>query len=104
MTSVADGIGIRSHGIAGATLATLDLVRARIFSLVRVGFSHVCRQGRQVCLCAGPSVVTVRRASGDEGSTHHFAIARVATDLSIRAEGPFAMTYVNPADDPGKKR
>jgi hypothetical protein len=32
MTSVADSIGIRSHGIAGATLATLDLARARIIS------------------------------------------------------------------------
>ncbi len=36
MISVADSIGIRSHGIAGATLATLDLARARIFSLVRL--------------------------------------------------------------------
>ena len=42
MTSVADSSGVRSHGIAGATLA-------------------------------------------------------------IRAEGPFAMTYVNPADDPRRK-
>jgi hypothetical protein len=104
MTSVADGIGIRSHGIAGATLATLDLVRARIFSLVRVGFHTFVDEADKLAFCAGASVVTVRRASGDEGSTHHFAIARVATDLSIRAEGPFAMTYVNPADDPGKKR
>jgi hypothetical protein len=28
MTSVADSVGIRSHGIAGATLATLDLAGA----------------------------------------------------------------------------
>lgn len=41
MTSVADSIGIRSHGIAGATLATLDLARARIFSLVRLGFPRL---------------------------------------------------------------
>jgi hypothetical protein len=34
---------------------------------------------------------------------HHFAIARVATELSIRAERFFAMTYANPADDPRKK-
>ncbi len=38
MTSVANSIGIRSHGIAGATLAILDLACARIFSLVRLGF------------------------------------------------------------------
>ncbi len=35
---------------------------------------------------------------------HHFAIARTAAEVSVRAMGPFAMTYVNPADDPRKKR
>lgn len=43
-------------------------------------------------------------AAGDTGSIpakmHHFAIARGATTVSIRAAGPFAMTYVNPADTP----
>ena len=46
---------------------------------------------------------TMRLAVGDTGTftakMHHCAIARVATELSIRGEGPFAMTYVNPADD-----
>lgn len=50
---------------------------------------------------------TMKMAPGDTGSIaakmHHFAIAPVATVLSIRAEGPFAMTYVNTADDPRKK-
>ena len=49
---------------------------------------------------------TMKMAAGDTGSIgakmHHFAIAPVATVLSIRAEGPFAMTYVNAADDPRK--
>jgi hypothetical protein len=31
---------------------------------------------------------------------HHYAVARGATEVSITAMGPFAMTYVNPADDP----
>jgi putative NADH-flavin reductase len=31
---------------------------------------------------------------------HHFAIAKGETTVSVRAEGPFAMTYVNPADTP----
>jgi hypothetical protein len=31
---------------------------------------------------------------------HHYAVARGATVVSITAMGPFAMTYVNPADDP----
>jgi quercetin dioxygenase-like cupin family protein len=50
---------------------------------------------------------TMKMAAGDTGSIgakmNHFAIAPVATVLSIRAEGPFAMTYVNAADDPRKK-
>ena len=49
---------------------------------------------------------TMKMAPGDTGTIaakmNHFAIAPVATVLSIRAEGPFAMTYVNAADDPRK--
>ena len=82
MISVADSIGIRSHGMAGTTLAALDLGCARICSLVRLGFPSLVDEAD-----AGASVVTVRLASGDEGSTHHFAIARVATELSIRPRG-----------------
>lgn len=51
---------------------------------------------------------TMKMAPGDTGSLaanmHHFAIARAATQVSIRSEGPFAMTYVNEADDPRKKQ
>jgi len=50
----------------------------------------------------------MKMAPGDTGSIaakmHHFAMAPVATEISIRAQGPFAMTYVNPADDPRKKK
>jgi quercetin dioxygenase-like cupin family protein len=42
--------------------------------------------------------------AGDKGkvpaTAHHFAVARTATVVSVTAMGPFAMTYVNPADDP----
>ena len=31
---------------------------------------------------------------------HHFAAARGATVITVSAMGPFAMTYVNAADDP----
>jgi quercetin dioxygenase-like cupin family protein len=31
---------------------------------------------------------------------HHFAATKGATELSVSAMGPFAMTYVNQADDP----
>ena len=33
---------------------------------------------------------------------HHFAATRGATIVSVTAMGPFAMTYVNPADNPQK--
>lgn len=34
---------------------------------------------------------------------HHFGIARGATIVAVSAKGPFALTYVNPADDPFKR-
>jgi quercetin dioxygenase-like cupin family protein len=41
---------------------------------------------------------------GDKGTLpanmHHFATAKGPTVVSVSAMGPFAMTYVNPADDP----
>jgi hypothetical protein len=32
----------------------------------------------------------------------HFALADGATVVSVTSTGPFAMTYVNPSDDPTK--
>jgi len=50
---------------------------------------------------------TMKMVAGDTGTiaakASHFAIAKRATVLSIRADGPFAMRYVNPADEPRKK-
>jgi quercetin dioxygenase-like cupin family protein len=50
---------------------------------------------------------TMKMAATDTGTIpakqHHFAMASTPVVLSIRADGPFAMTYVNPADDPRKK-
>ena len=41
---------------------------------------------------------------GDKGQmpadAHHYAAAKGATIVSVSAMGPFAMIYVNPADDP----
>ena len=36
-------------------------------------------------------------------NTHHFGIAQGATIVAVSAKGPFALTYVHPADDPRKK-
>jgi hypothetical protein len=39
---------------------------------------------------------------------HHYAVAKGDTTVQISGTGPFALTYVNPADDPsgmqGKKK
>jgi quercetin dioxygenase-like cupin family protein len=35
---------------------------------------------------------------------HHYAQARGKTVVEVSSTGPFAMTYVNPADDPSKLR
>lgn len=34
---------------------------------------------------------------------HHFAATKGETIVQVSAQGPFAMTYVNPADNPAKK-
>lgn len=45
--------------------------------------------------------------AGDKGSVpanaHHFAAAQGVTIIAVTAIGPFAMTYVHPADDPQKR-
>jgi len=33
----------------------------------------------------------------------HFALAKTAATVQIHGMGPFALTYVNPADDPSKR-
>ncbi len=35
---------------------------------------------------------------------NHFAQAKGATTTQIQGEGPFAMTYVNPSDDPRNRK
>lgn len=34
---------------------------------------------------------------------HHYAIAKTATVVQVNGMGPFAITYIDPADDPSKK-
>lgn len=47
-------------------------------------------------------------AVGDTGTipatAHHFGATKVATVVSVTAMGPFAMTYVNPKDDPSQAK
>jgi quercetin dioxygenase-like cupin family protein len=35
-----------------------------------------------------------------QANMHHFAVARRKTVIQVHGEGPFAITYVNAADDP----
>jgi len=35
---------------------------------------------------------------------HHFGVARGRTIVQVHAMGPFALSYVNPADDPQRKQ
>ena len=71
---------------------------------------HVAVQSGEFLVGMGDMVdqaKTMKLAPGDTGTIgakmHHYAIARVATEVRVRAEGPFALTYVSPADDPRKK-
>jgi hypothetical protein len=33
----------------------------------------------------------------------HYAVAKTAAVVQVHGQGPFALTYVNPADDPSKR-
>jgi quercetin dioxygenase-like cupin family protein len=35
---------------------------------------------------------------------HHYAYTTTGATIQVHLQGPFAITYVNPADDPSKKR
>lgn len=37
-------------------------------------------------------------------NTNHYAFSKVPTIIQITGEGPFAIKYVNPVDDPSKKQ
>jgi quercetin dioxygenase-like cupin family protein len=37
-------------------------------------------------------------------NAHHYAMARGRTIVAVSSTGPFVVTYVNPADDPRRKR
>ena len=60
MTAIAEGIGFRAGGIAGATLATADLTRARVFYLARLRFPLLHEDGDAFTFRAGTSDITVR--------------------------------------------
>lgn len=60
MTGIGEGIGFRADSIAGATLTTADLTRARVFYLARLGFPLLQDEGDAFTFRAGSSDITVR--------------------------------------------
>jgi len=48
----------------------------------------------------GAHVLTSGAFITAKAQAHHFAMARGKTVVQVHGEGPFAITYVNPKDDP----
>jgi len=48
----------------------------------------------------GASLLTSGGFITAKAQAHHFAVARGRTVVQVHGEGPFAITYVNPKDDP----
>ncbi len=52
--------------------------------------------------------ITVLISSGGYGvamaNMHHYAYTTTGATIQVHLQGPFAITYVNPTDDPSKKR
>ena len=51
---------------------------------------------------AKANTMTAGKSGEIKAGMHHYAMAKSATVVTINSTGPFAMTYVNPADDPSK--
>lgn len=43
-------------------------------------------------------------AGSIKANMHQYAAARGETQIEVNATGPFALTYVNPKDDPSAKK
>lgn len=48
----------------------------------------------------GSHILTAGGFITAKAQVHHFAMARGKTVVQVHGEGPFAITYVNPKDDP----
>lgn len=63
---------------------------------INIGMGDKFDESQAKALTAGSYAVMPKRM-------HHFAFARGETIIQIHGTGPFAITYVNPADDPRRK-
>ncbi len=61
-----------------------------------LGMGDVVDKAHAVTLSAGGYGVAM-------ANMHHYAYTRTGATIQVHMQGPFAITYVNPADDPRKK-
>jgi hypothetical protein len=93
MTSLADIIGIQSNGIAGPTLATFDLARARISRWCISGFRPFVDEAGQVCLWRGSQRRHGAVCGGIEGSV--LTIPRKKHQFAESAAHETSLTIMN---------
>jgi quercetin dioxygenase-like cupin family protein len=61
-----------------------------------LGMGDVVDKAHAVTLSAGGYAVAM-------ANMHHYAYTKTGATIQVHMLGPFAITYVNPADDPSKK-
>ena len=61
-----------------------------------IGMGDVADQSKAMTLSAGGYGIAV-------ANMHHYAFTKTGATIQVHMQGPFAITYVNPADDPSKK-
>jgi len=61
-----------------------------------IGMGDVVDKAHALTLSAGGYGVAM-------ANMHHYAYTTTGATIQVHMQGPFAMTYVNPADDPSKK-
>jgi quercetin dioxygenase-like cupin family protein len=61
-----------------------------------LGLGDVVDKAHAVTLSAGGYGVAM-------ANMHHYAYTKTGATIQVHMQGPFAITYVNPADDPSKK-
>jgi quercetin dioxygenase-like cupin family protein len=62
-----------------------------------LGMGDVVDKAHALTLSPGGYVVAM-------ANMHHYAYTKTGATVQVHMQGPFAITYVNPADDPSKKR
>jgi len=62
-----------------------------------IGMGDLIDKTHALALSAGGYAVAI-------ANMHHYAYTTTGATIQVHMQGPFAITYVNPADDPSKNR